>query len=602
MTSVTADHVKPLRDAQDPAAHRAFVPLLILFVMSLGLILTWARIVAVWQTGSIHDPDDAMRLEQVRALLAGQNWFDMTVYRLDPPGGVFMHWSRVVDIPLAILIKAFGLVLPAEEAERLTRIVFPLLLQVALYAAVARLAKSLLGRDAIMPAIFMVLLSGIAFGQFQPGRIDHHAPQIVLLAFMLGGLVEGVKARHMLPAAVAGGLAALSLAISLENIPFIFMFWGLAGGLWLWQGRAMRLVMAGFALGLLIALPFCFLATVGPAHWFLSVPDAFSFGQLIAGMAGASVCLVLAFLPGRLDRLPVRLMLALAGAVVTLGLVALFGSGALREPFADLDPLVRDVWLSNVHEAWSFLRLSRQEPETASIFMLPSVLGLVASIVAACIEKGRLRLQWLLVSATVLTGVLMSFWLVRVLSSVGPIAPLGGLWAVMTFNAWLARSGRRKAALWSFVLLLPFVSIPWALAIGGNGTNVKKVSENCLETAAFEPFAALPPGLILAPIDSGSHLLAFTSHSVLAAPYHRNNHGNVVALKAFLAPPDESRAIVMASGANYVAICVDLDEAKVLGERRPQSLSAALSAGDVPDWLVSVSVPHTPYRIFTVRP
>jgi hypothetical protein len=564
--------------------------------------MTWVRVAAVWQTGSIHDPDDALRLVQVRALLAGQNWFDMTVYRLDPPGGVFMHWSRVVDIPLALLIKCFGLFLPVEAAERLTRIVFPLLLQAALYAAAARLAKSLLGRAAIMPMIFMVLLSGIAFGQFQPGRIDHHAPQIVLLAFMLGGLVEALKGPRAMPAAVSGGLAALSLAISLENLPFILALWGMVAALWLWRGQAMRNVMAGFALGLLIGLPLCFLATVGPAHWFEAVPDAFSFGQLIAGMAGASVCVGLAFLPGRFGGFPMRLMLALAGLALTFGLVVLFGSGSLQSPFAGLDPLIGEIWLSNVHEAWSFLRLSHQEPESAAIFMLPLALGLAASIAAAWREEGARRLQWMMVAATVLTGVLMSLWLVRVLSSVGPIAPLGGVWAVMQFNAWLVQGGRRKAAVWSFALLLPFASIPWALALGSDETSSKKNSENCHATSAFAPFAALPPGLILAPIDAGSHLLAFTSHSVLAAPYHRNNHGNLVALKAFLAPPDQSRAIVMASGAKYVAICADLGETKVLGEREPHSLSANLSAGDVPDWLVPVSAPHTPYRIFAVRP
>ncbi len=602
MTSVTADQVKPMRDADDPAAHKAFVPLLILFVLGLGLVMTWGRVMAVWQTGSIHDPDDAMRLVEVRALLAGQNWFDMNVYRLDPPGGSFMHWSRVVDIPLALLIKAFGLVLPAEQAERLTRIVFPVLLQGGLYAGIARLAKSLLSRDAIMPAIFMVLLSGMTFGQFQPGRVDHHAPQIVLLVFMLGGLVEAVKAQRALPAAVSGGLAALSLAISLENLPFILTLWGLIGAIWLWQGQAMRHLMAGFALGLLIALPLCFFATVGPAHWFDAVPDAFSFGQLIAGLAGAAVCLGLAYLPDRLDHFAMRLTLAFAGAALTFGLAAWLGPGSLRAPFADLDPLVRDIWLSNVHEAWSFFRLSGQEPETAAIFMLPLGLGLVAAMAAVCCETGRLRLQWTIVAATILVGLLMSLWLVRVLSSVGPIAPLGGLWAVMRFNAWLMQAGRRRAALWSFVLLLPFVSVPWALALGGDETKSAKASENCHATAAFEPFQALPPGLILAPIDAGSHLLAFTPHSVLAAPYHRNNHGNVVALNAFLAPPDKSRAIVMASGAKYVAICPDLGETKVLGERKPQSLSGALLAGDVPDWLVPVSAPNTPYRIFTVRP
>ena len=47
--------------------------------------------------------DDAMRLVEVRDLIAGQGWFDLTQYRLDPPG-LPMHWSRVIDAPLAAII------------------------------------------------------------------------------------------------------------------------------------------------------------------------------------------------------------------------------------------------------------------------------------------------------------------------------------------------------------------------------------------------------------------------------------------------------------------------------------------------------------------
>src|SRR5712664_3852165 len=47
--------------------------------------------------------DDAMRLVEVNDLIAGQGWFDLMQYRLDPPGSL-MHWSRVIDAPLAALI------------------------------------------------------------------------------------------------------------------------------------------------------------------------------------------------------------------------------------------------------------------------------------------------------------------------------------------------------------------------------------------------------------------------------------------------------------------------------------------------------------------
>ena len=41
---------------------------------------------------------------QVRALLHGQDWFDLRQYRLNPPFGANIHWSRLVDLPLAGLI------------------------------------------------------------------------------------------------------------------------------------------------------------------------------------------------------------------------------------------------------------------------------------------------------------------------------------------------------------------------------------------------------------------------------------------------------------------------------------------------------------------
>ena len=66
-----------------------------------------------------------MRLVQVRDLLAGQGWFDLTQYRLNPPDGVAMHWSRLIDLPIAVLIRAGELVAAAALAERLALTVWP---------------------------------------------------------------------------------------------------------------------------------------------------------------------------------------------------------------------------------------------------------------------------------------------------------------------------------------------------------------------------------------------------------------------------------------------------------------------------------------------
>src|SRR5690348_1420704 len=49
----------------------------------------------------LPDTDDNMRIMQVRALLHGQGWYDLRNYRMNPPFGASIHWSRLVDLPLA---------------------------------------------------------------------------------------------------------------------------------------------------------------------------------------------------------------------------------------------------------------------------------------------------------------------------------------------------------------------------------------------------------------------------------------------------------------------------------------------------------------------
>src|ERR1700704_7183794 len=74
------------------------------------LLIIWlatvmAQLLAGFGRGNEMSTDDAMRLVEVRDLLAGQGWFDLTQYRLDPPAGGVMHWSRIVDVPIAFLIQ-----------------------------------------------------------------------------------------------------------------------------------------------------------------------------------------------------------------------------------------------------------------------------------------------------------------------------------------------------------------------------------------------------------------------------------------------------------------------------------------------------------------
>ena len=188
----------PARPARSTSRAQAGVSpaLLVLIGALLSVALSWSNVDGVWRTGAFFDTDDAMRMVQLRAWLNGQGWFDLTVHRLDPPQGVFMHWSRVVDVPLGALVRLFELFTTQPQAELLARLVFPLALQAGLIAATIFAACVLVGEAGALPAMLLAVASCVQFGQFVAGRIDHHAPQITLLMLMTGLAAKALLHRH----------------------------------------------------------------------------------------------------------------------------------------------------------------------------------------------------------------------------------------------------------------------------------------------------------------------------------------------------------------------------------------------------------------------
>nr|MCU0908161.1 hypothetical protein [Paracoccaceae bacterium] len=105
----------PRSDAASPAGRATGADDRILrIVLGLALVTLAARAahMAVEPMAWVGraDNDDIMRLLSVRTFLDGQVWFDMRQYRLLPPDGLDMHWSRYIDAAIAGLIGLFGLV------------------------------------------------------------------------------------------------------------------------------------------------------------------------------------------------------------------------------------------------------------------------------------------------------------------------------------------------------------------------------------------------------------------------------------------------------------------------------------------------------------
>src|SRR5436305_12030978 len=122
----------------------------------------------------LGDTDDNMRIMQVRAWLHGQGWYDLRQYRLNPPFGANIHWSRLVDVPIAGLILGLRPFLGGPGAERWAVAIAPLIPYLLLLFSVATTALRLLRPTAYLLAFIGLLLAGSNTTPFAPERIDQY--------------------------------------------------------------------------------------------------------------------------------------------------------------------------------------------------------------------------------------------------------------------------------------------------------------------------------------------------------------------------------------------------------------------------------------------
>lgn len=533
---------------------------------ALAMAIAWPNAAAIWTSGAFHDPDDAARMSQVRDFLAGQSWYDLRLHRLGTPDAPDMHWSRFVDAPIALLVRAFEIALAPAQAERVARIAFPALLFLGLLAAGARLASHLSGRNARTPALILLAMSGLTLGQFQPGRVDHHAPQILLLVTALLLFVRALDpTRAFANAAGSAALLAVSLGISLENMPAAAALSAVAVLLHAFDPEMRAGALRGFAAGWLIAGPLVLAVNLRPSLWLRPVCDSYSIAHLTVATAGALACLALSVAGGWLATRRARLAAAAALGVALAAGLFLVAPSCLTDPYSGIDPLVRGVWLDHVGEARSLLGALRTAPSATLAFLIPCAIGMAGAAYAIARAPAQRRPALASVGAVALAAFAVACWRIGAISHVLTLSAFGAAAALAGWPRW-----RVPGALACSGLVA-------GLALGGDAP---PRGPDCVEPAGFARLAGLPPGVVLAPIEEGAHLIAETPHRVLAGPYHRNNAGNRIAAQSFMREAADALAAVRTSGADYLVFChADTPLARHLAQAPAEGLTRIAADG-----------------------
>jgi hypothetical protein len=586
--------------ARDPRLETRFLLLVVWAVAVLTFCVSYG-------TFSLS-PDDAMRLVEVRDFLAGQNWFDLSQYRLYPPHGVVMHWSRLVDLPLAIMIEAGKTVMPAALAERVAMTVWPAALLFAFLASILQLARQLAGETAARVALIFAVLMAPVLQHFRSGSIHHHNVQLTLIILALA-LFTRTPSRPR-DSAIAGLLCALSVAVGQEMVPAIATLSVVAGLRWVFEGSRCARATIAYAAALATATVVLGVATIAPANYLVVYCDAISIAQVGILSLGGFGLAALAALP-QLNSIARRLFAA-GGLAILLAVSLKIGTPqCLGDPYAQLDPRLVALWLSSVAEARSLSSMVRDLPQEIPAYFGVPFAALILGAIQAVRDKSEQRWSWIACTAAQAAFLLVSIWQLR--GAAGDNALAAALFPAALLRMLPTPEGRTRffgigrAALATMLLLNPI-----SLLALGNGTAqafaattrrflVSGAAGTCQRPADYTPLASLPRGRVLAFIDSGPFILMQTDDAVFGAPYHRNQAGNIAMLDMFLAAPGDAQKQMADRDIAYVAFCPGAPERYHHVARAPNGLAAALAKNDVPGFLQRIPLTGTDLVVYSVR-
>ncbi|NUQ17892.1 MAG: hypothetical protein HOP95_05460 [Sphingomonas sp.] len=543
------------------------------------------------------DPDDAMRLVQVRDWLGGQSWFDVTQYKLNAPAGGPMHWSRLVDVPIAAVVLLARPFLGPFGAESAALIVVPLLTLGIAMLLIYRIASKLMDGPAALLAVLATPASLGAMKQMRVMRIDHHGWQIVLGLLSILALMDKRPRRAGL---IAGAAMALWLNISIEGLPF-----AAAIGAWLAlecfldasAGERLKSYLGALAVGS-VAL---FALTHAPSSWFYHPHDAENDAHL-AGFCAAWLSCLAVVRPNIASRSSRAMLLALVGAI-TIGAAFLVDLHFLSGPFSSLDPVVRNYWYNGVDEGRPVWQLA---PIDAAAGLAQPLVGLGGALLAVWKAPAAQRREWIIFAYLLGAMTLSGVFVIRE-ATYASVVSLPGTAFLCEFALQRARKlsllpVRVVATTASVFIMAPAYAAP-ALVIPSDPHLPKEIAsaDDCVRHSELQKLDSLPVTNVGAPLDITASVLANTHQRAIAGGYHRMPDAIRDVILLFMMPPEEGRQILARRHIQYLVFCPHTPESIWWSRHGPNGLAAMLNSGRTPDWLEPVDLHLRALRVWRVR-
>lgn len=540
--------------------------------------------------GALAGSDDMMRLQQVRDLLAGQDWYVVDQRRMLTPEGGAMHWSRLPDIVLALLILILKPLMGISGAETAAIIIWPLMLFGAVSAGLVALLRNLGATSSAGALCIIVFFFSAAIYQYSPGRIDHHGLVAALVIVSLACLMS--SRQPVKTGALAGLCVAAMLSIAIESLPFVAGVSASAAVLWVYGGASERLRMATFGVALAVGAGALFILDAPGLGVARAMCDAFGTVHLMAAVIGGLGLLALSGLSDRLHTLLARWGATIFVGGVVIGLALLVAPHCLGNPYASLSPDVTANWLNTIGEARSIGAAFSQAPAQAIMHFGFILAGLLAGGIAIFMTEGKARIQWSLLLTLLIGAALLTAWQARGAVFAHLIASVPVAWLLGKLFDTYRREGGVGPLLKMAIAAMLLMPLGWEIlgnsvsaALTGDAVVTRK---SCGDARALSALNAYPTSHIFTTIDLGPKVIVSTPHYVFAGPYHRNPKGITRIVAAFVGPLAAAEQIVKGAGADYLLYCVGAPETDRYARYAPDGLAANLNQVKIPEWLEHV--------------
>jgi hypothetical protein len=570
--------------------HWVAVTILAWVILSAWFILPRLDAVRWFDLG---DTDDNMRMMQVRGLLHGQGWFDLRQHRL---AGSNIHWSRLVDLPIAGLILALRPLLGGDGAERWAVGIAPLLPYLLVLTSVALTVRRLVDPRAYAIAFFALFFAVLTSGMFVPERIDHHGWQLALVALATAAVADPKRFRGGVTLGVA---TALSLAIGLEMLIYLAIAGVAMAAFWI-ADRAERERLGAYAvtLGGGIALAYLGFASYDNRG---AVCDALSAVWLADGLLGSALLAALARLSPTDRR--IRLSLAVGAGLLIAGFHASMFPHCLHR-LEGVSSEVDRLWLSHVREAqpvygfgWEMTALSLASP----------FVGIVGWLFLMWSKRGdpELLRRTIGAAAAGFAATLLLFWQNRTGAAAQMLAAPGAaalIWLLVP-HTWGSKHAVVRV-LGTCAIVLIGISAPVTLGLDylpekeqqtKSTVPVAGTNGSCNSVLNFRAVGSQPKGVVFTFVDLAPRLITVTHHDSITGPYHRNGEQIADVMNAFRGSEAQAHGLIRKYHSNYVLTC------PTITSETPKGFYALLQSGRVPRWLSPVGLPKdSPFRMWRV--